>query len=84
MNVERISGHDYGRSKTSCLGNMVTNNASCTREIKSRNAIAKGAVYKKKTLFASKMDLNLRGKPIKSTYFAVGTWSFLGAKRARR
>jgi len=67
-----------------CLSNNVTNDASCTREIKSRNAIAKGAVYKKKTLFASKMNLNLRGNPIKSTSFAVGTWSFLGTKRARR
>jgi hypothetical protein len=68
----------------SCLGNMVTNDASCTRVIHSRIAMVKAALYKKQTPFASKRDLNLRGKPIKSTSFAVGTWSCLGAKRPRR
>jgi hypothetical protein len=63
---------------------MVTNDGSCTREINSRFALAKAAFYKQKTLFASKIDLNLRGKPVKSTSFAVGTRSFLGAKRPMR
>jgi hypothetical protein len=68
----------------SSLGNMVTNGASCTREIKSRIAMTKAAFYKKKSLVASRIDLNLRGKPVKSTSFAMGTWSFLGVKRPRR
>jgi hypothetical protein len=55
-----------------CLGNMVTDGSSCTREIKSRIAMAKAAFYKR-TLFASKMNLNLWGKPVRSTSFAVGT-----------
>jgi hypothetical protein len=67
----------------SCLANMVTNDASCTREIKCRIAMANAAFYKKKTLFASKMDLNLRGKPVKSTSFTMATWSFQGVKRPR-
>jgi hypothetical protein len=37
---------------------MVTNDAICTREIKSRVAIAKGAFYKKKALFTRKFDLS--------------------------
>ena len=37
----------------------------CTREIKSRIAMAKAAFSKKKTLFTSKLDLNLRKKLIK-------------------
>jgi hypothetical protein len=41
---------------------MITNDARCTREIKSRIAMAKAAFNKKKTLFNSKLDLNLRKK----------------------
>jgi hypothetical protein len=44
----------------SYLGSMITNDARCTREIKSRIAIAKAAFNKKKKLFTSKLDLNLR------------------------
>jgi len=42
----------------SCLGNMVTNNARCTYEIKSRIAMEK-ASSNKKTLFTRKLDLNV-------------------------
>jgi hypothetical protein len=44
---------------------MITNDARCTREIKSRVAMEKAAFNKKKTLFTSKLDLNLRKKLIK-------------------
>jgi hypothetical protein len=43
-----------------CLGNMVTNDARCTCEVKYRTAMAKAAFSRKKTIFASKLDLNLR------------------------
>jgi hypothetical protein len=46
------------------LGTMITNDARCTREIKSRIAMAKAAFNKKKTLFTSKLDSNLRKKPV--------------------
>jgi hypothetical protein len=48
-----------------CLGSMITNDARCTREIKSRIAMAKTAINKKKNLFTSKLDLNLRKKLVK-------------------
>jgi len=44
---------------------MLTNDGRCKREIKSRIAMAKAAFNKKKTLFTSKLDLNLRKKLIK-------------------
>jgi hypothetical protein len=40
------------------LGNMITNGARCTSEIKSGIAMAKAVFNKKKTLFTSKLDLN--------------------------
>jgi hypothetical protein len=47
------------------LGSMITNDATCTHEIKSRIAMAKAAFNKKMTLFTSKLDLNLRKKLVK-------------------
>jgi hypothetical protein len=44
------------------LDSVITNDARCTCEIKSRIAMAKAAFNKKKTLFTSKLDLNLRKK----------------------
>jgi hypothetical protein len=37
------------------LGSMITNDARCTRDIKARIAMAKGAFNKKKTLLTSKL-----------------------------
>ena len=47
------------------LGSTITNDASCTCEIKSRIATAKAAVNKKKTLFTSKLDSYIRKKLVK-------------------
>jgi len=41
------------------MGGLITNDARCTHEIKSRIAMAKAA-FNKKTLFTIKFDLNLR------------------------
>jgi hypothetical protein len=41
---------------------MITNGARCTREIKARIAMAKAEFSRKKTLFASKLDLELGKK----------------------
>jgi hypothetical protein len=41
---------------------LVTNGATCIHEIKSGVAMEKGAFNKDKTLFTSKLDLNLRKK----------------------
>jgi hypothetical protein len=47
------------------LGSMITNDARCTHAIKTRISLAKAAFNKKKTLFARKLYLNLRKKPVK-------------------
>jgi hypothetical protein len=39
---------------------MLTNDGRCTCEIKSRIAMVKAAFNKKRALFASKMELDLR------------------------
>jgi len=52
------------------LCSMVTNDAMCTREIKSRVAMAQAVFYKKKALLTRKFDLNLRKKLTKCC-----TWS---------
>jgi hypothetical protein len=41
-----------------CLGSMITNNARCTRAIKSGIAMTNAAFSRKKTFFASKLDVN--------------------------
>jgi hypothetical protein len=46
------------------FGSMTTNNARCTRETKSKVAIAKAAFYEK-TVFSGKFDLNLRKEIVK-------------------
>jgi hypothetical protein len=53
------------------LGNMVTNDARCTREIKYRIVMAKAAFNKKKTLFTRKLDLNLRKKLVKCYIWSI-------------
>jgi hypothetical protein len=61
------------------FGSLITNDARCTREKKSRTSMTKEAFNKKKMLFKSKLDLNLRKKLVKcytsSTVLCVAeTW----------
>jgi hypothetical protein len=56
------------------LGSMITNDAKYIREIKSRIAMAKAAFNKKKTLFASKLDLNLRKKLVKCYIWGIALY----------
>jgi len=44
------------------LGSIITNDASCTREIKFRISMAKTGFNKIKTPFTSKLELHLRKK----------------------
>jgi len=46
----------------SCLDSLITNDARSTCEIKCRIAVAKAALNKKKAVFTSNFDLNLRKK----------------------
>jgi hypothetical protein len=52
---------------------MVTNDAKCTREIKSRIAMTKAA-FNKKTLFTSKLDINLRKKLVKCYIWSIALY----------
>jgi hypothetical protein len=56
---------------------MITSDASCTCEIKSRIAMAKAAFNKKKNLFTSKLDLNLKMKLVKCYIWSI---ALCGAK----
>ena len=66
------------------LGSMLTNDGRCICEIKSRIAMAKAAFNKKKTLFTSKLDLNLRKKLVKcyiwsTALYGAETWTLRAA-----
>jgi hypothetical protein len=53
------------------LGGMLTEDGSCTCEIKSRIAIEKDAFNKKRALFTCNMDLELRKKLIKCYIWSI-------------
>jgi hypothetical protein len=46
----------------------------CTREIKSRIAMAQVAFHKKRALFTSKMDLKLRNKLVKCYIWSISLY----------
>jgi hypothetical protein len=53
---------------------MITNDARCTRDIKSRLAMAKAAFNKNKNLVTSKLDLNLRKKLVKCYIWSIALY----------
>jgi hypothetical protein len=55
---------------------MITNNARCTCEKKSRICMVKAAFNNNNNIFTSKLDLNLRKKPVKCYIWSI---SFYGA-----
>jgi hypothetical protein len=56
------------------LGSMITNDARCTHEIKSRIAMAKSAFNRKKTLFTSKLDVSLRKNLLKCCNWSLALY----------
>src|SRR5215510_6926881 len=59
---------------------MLTDEGKCTCEIKSRIAMAKAAFNKKKNVFTSKLDLNVRKKLVKCyvwvmALYGAETWT---------
>ena len=65
------------------LGSVLTNDGRCMCEIKSRIAMTKAA-FNKKTLFTSKLDLNLRKKLVKCyiwimALYGAETWTLRAA-----
>ncbi|PNF29589.1 hypothetical protein B7P43_G01947 [Cryptotermes secundus] len=56
------------------LGCLLTDDGRCTCEIKSRIAMAKAAFNKKKNLYTSKLDLNLRKKLVKCYIWSMALY----------
>jgi len=56
------------------LGSILTNDGSCTCEIKSRIAIAKAAFSKKRALFTSTLDFRLRKKLVKCYIWSIALY----------
>jgi hypothetical protein len=56
------------------LGSMLTNDGRCTCEIKSRIAIAKAAFNKKRALFTSTLDLELKKKLAKCYIWSIALY----------
>ena len=62
------------------MGSILTNDRKCTFKIKSRIAMAKATFKKKKTLYTSKLDFNLRKKLVKCyiwsmVLYGAETWA---------
>ena len=56
------------------LGSILTNDGRCTSEIKCRIAMAKAAFNKKRTLFTSTLDLELRKKLVKCYVWSIALY----------
>jgi len=56
------------------LGGTLTNYGRCTCKIKSRIAIAKAAFNKKRVLFTSTLDLELRKKLVKCYIWSIALY----------
>jgi hypothetical protein len=56
------------------LGSILTNDGRCTCEIKCRTAMAKAAFNKKKTIFTSTLDLELREKLVKCYVWSIALY----------
>jgi hypothetical protein len=54
---------------------MITNDARCIREIKTRVCMAKAALNKKQNLSTSKLDLNLRKKLRKCNIWIIALYA---------
>jgi hypothetical protein len=57
----------------SYLGSMITNDARCTLEIKSRISMAQ-AVFNKKMFLTSKLDSNLKKKLVKGYIWSIALY----------
>jgi hypothetical protein len=56
------------------LGSILTNDGRCSCEIKWRIAVAKATFNKKRTLFTSTLDLELRKKLVKCYFWSIALY----------
>jgi hypothetical protein len=66
------------------LGSMLTDDARCTCEIKCRIAMTKATFNRKKNLFASKLDLNLRKKLAKCYIWSLALYDAVAKGKDRK
>jgi hypothetical protein len=65
--LEKVESFKY-------LGSILTNDRRCTCEIKCKNAMAKATFNKKRTLFTSTLDLELRKKLVKCYVWSIALY----------
>jgi hypothetical protein len=65
--VENVESFKY-------LGSILTNDGRCTCEIKCRIAMAKAAFNKKRALFTSTLDLELRKKLVNCYIWSIALY----------
>ena len=68
------------------LGSILTNDGRCTGEIEYRIAMAKGAFNKRRAVFTSTLDLELRKKLVKCYIWSIAlygaeTWTLWAVDR---
>jgi hypothetical protein len=56
------------------LDSLITNDARCTREIKSRIFVAKATFNKKKNVFKNKLELNVRKKVVQCYIWSIALY----------
>jgi hypothetical protein len=71
VDQKRVENLEY----FSHVGSMITNYARCTREIKSKIAMAKTA-FSKKIIFTNKFDLNVRRELVKCYIRSIAFYGF--------
>ena len=57
-----------------CMGSILTNDGRCTCRIKCRISMAKAAFNKKKAVFTSTLDLELRKKLVKCYIWSIASF----------
>ena len=62
------------------LGSILTNDGRCTYEIKCRTSMAKAAFNKKRALFTSTLDLELRKKLVKCYIWSIHLYGASGSR----
>jgi len=72
--IENVQSFKYLRS-------ILTNDGRCTCEIKCRIAMAKAALNKKRALFTSTLDLELRKKLVKCYIWSIALYGAEGRFR---
>ena len=80
-NLEEVDNFKY-------LGSLLTNDGSCSKEIRTRIAMGKAAFEKEKRLLTGKLNMTLKKRLVKSLIWSVvlygaETWTIKAADRRK-